>query len=114
MKRDDVILKKLLSYATKAMGFVAAITEQEFIANDEKQYAVCLALLQAGEMASLLTEEFREKHNNVPWRNIRGFRNIIAHHYSTVDVNLVWKLLSRDLPELILMIEDILKEESAQ
>ena len=111
MKRIDVILQKVLFYARKASEFTQDIGETEFYANTEKQYAVGLALLQIGEMVSLLPEDFRMSHPDLPWRKIKGLRNIIAHHYSTVDENLLWKLLSDDLPALIKALELITPEE---
>ena len=45
MKRNDVILQKLLFYARKALEFTQDIEEADFYVNTEKQYAVGLALL---------------------------------------------------------------------
>ena len=66
MKRIEVILQKVLFYAKRALEFTQDIKELDFYANAEKQYAVCLALLQVGEMVSLLPEDFRLSQPNVP------------------------------------------------
>lgn len=105
MKSTDVILQKMLAYAKTAREFTRSVTEEEFYANTEKQYAVCLALLQVGEMVSLLPAEFRATHDDIPWRGIKGLRNIIAHEYSTVDDKLLWNLIMKDLPVFIAALE---------
>lgn len=108
MKSTKVILQKMLGYANKALEFTDGITETEFQSNLEKQYAVCLALLQVGEMVSMLPDEFISSNPDIPWRKIKGLRNIIAHHYSSIDEKLLWNLLDGDLPSLIAYLESIL------
>lgn len=107
MKRNDVILQKMLTYARNAQSFTMGVTRQDFDESIEKQYAICLALLQVGEMVSLLPDSFRNSYPDIPWRSIKGLRNVIAHNYSSVDENLLWQLISQDLPVLIAALEQI-------
>ena len=113
MKSVDVILQKMLGYAKLACDFTSDVTERDFYENTEKQYSVCLALLQIGEMVSMLPESFTDEHHGVPWRGIKGLRNIIAHNYSAIDEKLIWQYVSRDVPILINDIEVILSGDEA-
>ena len=108
MKSVSVVLQKMLIYAKHARDFVAGVSEQDFFENIEKQYSVCLALLQIGEMVSMLPDSFLEKHPSVQWRGIKGLRNIIAHNYSTSDDKLIWQYVSQDIPTLITDLESII------
>ena len=62
--------------------------------------AAALCVLQIGELAGKLTDEFRAEHPGAPWRQIRGMRNIVAHSYGTVDPEITWEILTEDIPKL--------------
>ena len=111
MKSVNVILQKMLTYAKHARDFITGVSEPDFYENTEKQYSVCLALLQIGEMVSLLPESFLDKHQEIPWRGIKGLRNIIAHNYSSIDDKLIWQYVSRDIPVLIADLEAVIPVE---
>jgi len=56
-----------------------------------------------------LSEEFQATHANVRWADIVGMRNILVHHYFGIDTDAVWSVVERDLPELKMNIQMILK-----
>ena len=62
--------------------------------------AAALCILQIGELVGKLTDEFREAHPAVPWRQIKAMRNIVAHSYGTVDPETTWEIITEDIPEL--------------
>ena len=101
MKPINVILEKMILYAEKALSFIENTDEEAFFMNEEKQYAVSLAALQIGELVALIPDEYRESNPAIPWKKIKGLRNIIVHQYSTVDDKLLWNLVSGILPGFI-------------
>jgi uncharacterized protein with HEPN domain len=100
MTRIRVILQKAFGYGQKATEFMRGMSKDAFLLNEEKQYAVCMALLQLGEMAALIPDSYRDEHPDVPWRQIKGLRNIIAHTYSNIDAALIWTMVSEELPAI--------------
>ena len=63
--------------------------------------AVCLNILQIGELAHSLSSEYRKlTEAAVPWKDIIGIRNIVAHHYGAIDVDRIWESAINDVPEL--------------
>ena len=56
--------------------------------------AAALCILQIGELVGKLTDEFREQHPAVPWRQIKAMRNIVAHSYGTVDSEITWEIIT--------------------
>jgi uncharacterized protein with HEPN domain len=62
-----------------------------------------------GEACRTLPDDFQAQHANVPWADIVGMRNILVHHYFGIDKEAVWSAVERDLPELKMNIQTILK-----
>ncbi|MBK7429120.1 MAG: DUF86 domain-containing protein [Saprospiraceae bacterium] len=46
-----------------------------------------------------------------PWHRVRAFRNFIAHEYFNIKLDIVWKIIENDLPEVKLVISEILNKE---
>jgi uncharacterized protein with HEPN domain len=62
-----------------------------------------------GEACRTLSEDFQARHANIPWADIVGMRNILVHHYFGIDTDAVWSVVEKDLPELKLNIQAIVK-----
>jgi uncharacterized protein with HEPN domain len=62
-----------------------------------------------GEACRTLPDDFQARYANIPWADIVGMRNILVHHYFGIDTEAVWSVVERDLPELKLNIQAILK-----
>jgi len=71
-----------------------------FQADTDYQSACAMYILQIGELATVLSEDFREKYSYVPWRLIRAMRNIFAHDYYNMNIEQTWKTIETDIPEL--------------
>lgn len=63
-----------------------------------------------GEACRSLPDDFQASNTNVPWADIIGMRNILVHHYFGIDTDAVWAVVERDLPELKLNMQAILKK----
>ena len=44
--------------------------------------------------------EFADAHPDIPWRQMRGMRNRMAHGYFDVNLEIVWETVQKSLPEL--------------
>jgi len=82
----------------------------EFFAFDEKtKRAVCMTLINIGELVKNLTDDFRDKNSQVRWRDIAGLRDITAHRYQTLRIEDIWETVKQDIPVLHNQIEDLSK-----
>jgi len=73
----------------------------EDFSNDRKSIdAVTRNLEIMGEAANRLPDEFKESHSDVEWHKIVVLRHRIVHEYFGVDLQIIWRIIRKDLPEL--------------
>ncbi len=90
--------------ATDVCSFVEGLAKDDFLADKRTQQAVIMSLIIIGEAATKVMEgyvAFTQSHPEVPWRNMRGMRNRMAHGYFDVNLELVWQTAQEWLPELL-------------
>ena len=111
--RNISITAKLVFYCEKIEQATQRFGNSlEAFQSDFDFRSVCaMYILQIGELARALAEEFRQKYDEVPWRLIRGMRNIFAHDYHHLDVEETWKTIETDIPALRMYCEAILQQE---
>jgi uncharacterized protein with HEPN domain len=63
-----------------------------------------------GEATKRLSPEFRAKYPEVPWRRIAGLRDVLIHDYLRVDLDEVWGIIVKDLPNLKTAIDNIIQD----
>jgi uncharacterized protein with HEPN domain len=108
-KRDKIILKKIVDEATTLEQMLQGIDETIFLSNEEKMRAVCMTLINIGELVKNLNNEFRQEYNQVPWKNIAGLRDVAAHGYFTLKMPDIWIYASMELPMYAAQIKGILE-----
>ena len=62
--------------------------------------AITMPILQIGELAKNFSKDFYTKYNKIPWREVMGMRDVFAHHYGTIDYDIVWETATKEIPEL--------------
>ena len=104
-ERQDGLLRDMLDSARQIQAYLRGMTLETFSGNVEKQDAVLRRFEIVGEAASRVTQETQEQFPTLPFRSMRGMRNIIAHDYGEVDLDQVWETASTDIPPLITTLE---------
>ena len=92
-------------------SFTKGLTKSQFLKNKLRQSAVIRQLEIIGEASKKLPENFREKYTEVEWKKIAGTRDKIIHHYFGIDLNTVWDIVKKDLPDLTEKVKAILEEK---
>ena len=98
--RDKVIVEKMIRYATKVCEYCKGISYDEFQSNDMLIEACVFNLSQIGELTTRLGDKFKKDNPQMAWAQICGLRNRIVHDYEGVNLNLIWEIISDDIPEL--------------
>lgn len=112
MNRDLAAVADIVESARSIADYIAGVSREEFIENEQLQDSVIRRLLVIGEASGRLSASFREERPNIPWREIRGMRNRMVHVYDDIDVNLVWRTAQRDVPSLLAELASIVSSDS--
>jgi uncharacterized protein with HEPN domain len=85
-----------------AEAIEAIQTHAENLNADErlKRDAILYNLMTIGEAVKGLTDETRAKRPEIPWRQISGLRDLLAHEYYRIDMREIAGMLKRDLEPL--------------
>ena len=107
--RDTALLLDMLHYAEEAMGLVKGLKFETYASDRMRVLALERAIEVVGEAAAQISEAKKERIAEIPWRQIRGQRNVLAHMYGKVDQFQLYKTASEDLPRLIGVLKGILE-----
>lgn len=104
MKDKNIeVLNKMYNYCNDIDNSLKRFGDnlESFINDKDYQNTVCMSLLQIGELTTHLSDEFKKIFSNeVDWRGAKGFRNIVAHRYGTVDHTTVWSMVKEEVPSI--------------
>lgn len=106
--RDRV--EDMFEAAAEAVALVGDKSEDEFTGDRACFLGVLYCFVVLGEASVGVPEGFRELHGGVPWREMRGMRNVLTHAYFGVDAGRVYMTVKQDLPGLIVALERILDD----
>jgi uncharacterized protein with HEPN domain len=111
MKRETrLFVEDILQSITKIEDYTRGLSQEEFSQDSQAQDAVIRRLEIIGEAVKNLPEDFRVKYADVPWRQIAGLRDVLIHGYFGVNLNRVWLVIEKDLPDLKEKVAQVLKE----
>ena len=100
MAGDKLYIDHILESIAKIESFVAGLNLETFRKNLLVQSAVMRELEIIGEAAKKLSDEFKKQHSGIVWREVAGMRDKLAHDYFEIDVEVVWKTVIEELPQL--------------
>jgi uncharacterized protein with HEPN domain len=98
-------LRDILEAARLISAYIERTSEVDFGANTQQQDAVIRRIEIIGEAAAHLTDETRAAISELPFRKMRGMRNIVAHDYANVDLKIVWEIATAYVPEICRVLE---------
>ncbi|MBC7231582.1 MAG: DUF86 domain-containing protein [Actinobacteria bacterium] len=98
MKKDpQVFVDHILECIGLIEDYLRGKTLEDFLGSVQLQDAVIRRVEIIGEAAKNLPQDFKEKHPDIPWKEMAGMRDIIAHEYFGVDLKLTWRVATEDL-----------------
>ncbi len=101
-KRNIDVLRHIIQYCDEIEETHTHFSRsfEIFESNVAYKNAIALCVLQIGELAGRLSDDFRQVYDGAPWKSIKGLRNIVAHQYGQIDVEVLWNTSTKKTQEL--------------
>lgn len=112
-KDNKIFLVHIIESITDIETFSSSLTWEQFQRSKKDQLAIIKSLEIIGEAVKNLEEGLKDQHSGIPWRQIASFRDILIHEYFQVDLEFVWNVIHKHVPELKQDIQDILSKLAA-
>ena len=99
-KNDKYYIEKALAEIEIVIEYTKGLSYDEFMIDRRNVDATMFRLQQMIEQIKNISIEFKEKHKEIPWGDIVGFRNGIVHEYGSTDYSTVYEVISQDIYQL--------------
>ena len=111
MKNEKLYLVRILEADARIRRHIGG-DKEKFLQSELAYDAVIKVLSNLTESASKLEKSTKNTYPEIPWNLIAGLRNVLVHDYlGDLDAEEMWKVIHEDLPKLILVVRNILKEK---
>jgi len=107
LEADVVRLKHMLDAAKEITDFTKQKTQDDFNSDRKLQLSVVHLLEIVGEAGAGVSDEAQQKYPQIPWKSIIGMRNRLIHGYFDIDLIIVYKTATQDIPPLVKQLEKI-------
>jgi len=99
MKDDKVFLQNILECIVKIETYTNS-GKEVFMSSDLIQDAVIRNLEIVGEATKRVSQGIKEQHQEIPWRQMAGLRDVLIHDYMGISLKIVWNVVQNELPQL--------------
>lgn len=107
MKDDLAYIEHILLSISKIESFSRNMTRSEFDLNEMVQDAVIRNIEIIGEVSKRVSSDLKTTYFEIPWREMSGMRDKLIHDYMGVDLDVVWKTIKTDIPQLAVLLKKI-------
>jgi uncharacterized protein with HEPN domain len=84
----------------KVVRYTQGLTREQFVADEKTFDAVMRDLEIVGEAAKHIPPEVRAEAPDIDWRKIAGLRDVVIHEYFGLDLEIIWDIVTREVPAL--------------
>ena len=113
MQRDVSLLIDMANAARSILQFREQMNFEQFRADKKTQSALIHQFLLIGEVAKLLSDDFKKSNPHIPWSPMARMRDKLIHHYRGVDLKEIWNAAEIEVPKLLDFLEKQLPNESS-
>ena len=111
MQRDVSLLIDMANAARSILQFRGQMNFEQFRTDKKTQSALIHQFLVIGEVAKLLSDEFRKSNSNIPWSAMARMRDKLIHHYRGVDLKEIWNAAEIEIPKLLSFLDKHLPDQ---
>lgn len=108
--KDDRVYLRHIRECIEAIQSYTKEGQGKFLSDRKTQKATLRELQELAESTQRLSVTLKDRHPEIPWGDIGGFRNVVVHDYLGLNVFHIWNIVERDLPPLYTAIESMIRE----
>lgn len=109
MRNYKLYLDDILQAIKKIEKYTKGLTSRKLKGKDLIVDGVVRNLEIIGEAAKNIPPQIRQRYPDIEWKKIAGLRDILAHEYFGVDLDVIWDIIKNKLPDLKMRISRLLK-----
>jgi uncharacterized protein with HEPN domain len=113
-RSGSLCLQDILQAMNRVEEYVRGFSYDDFLDDGKTVDAVIRNLLVVGEAAGKVPKAVRTRHPEIPWSNMTGMRNILVHDYFGIDLTIVWRIVTKNLPATKPLIASLLDSENGK
>lgn len=101
--RDRECLLRIIEHCQRILDAQKRFgdSSDKFCSDADYRDVINMNIFQIGELSNQLSDSIKNKINDIPWHEIHGIRNVMAHAYIIVDNSTIWTTVKNDIPKLM-------------
>ena len=112
MKKREIgdYVQDILEAIIEVKVFTQRMGPEDFASDKKTINAVVRSLEVMGEAAKKIPDDVRQKYPDIPWRSMAGMRDKLIHEYFGIDLDIVWEVISVELPPIKPFVQQVLED----
>ena len=102
---DKVRIQHMIDAIYKINMYVGHSDKPAFEIDTKLQDTYVRQLQILSEAARKILKDFQSNHPEIPWTDVIGLRNVIIHDYAGIDSDVIWNIISNDLPPVLIQLQ---------
>lgn len=112
-RQDTDYLGDICEAMDRIVEYTAGLTRDQFMRDTKTQDAVVRNLEVVGEATKALPTDWRNRYPGIPWKGLAGVRDKMIHHYFGLNYDIIWTIVSEEIPTLLPQVREILTRETS-
>ena len=109
MYRDEDSLRDVYESGQTVLTYAKNVSKEALRSDEMRLSAIAYKLLVIEEATTRLSTDFRDAHPEIPWKRMIGMRNIMAHQYDNIDIDILWDVIHKSVPEMLEKVEPLVR-----
>jgi len=105
MQHNTSLLLDMFRAASQIVQFKSEMDFEQFRADAKTQSAIIHQFLLIGEVAKLISDDFKKTNPSIPWSAMARMRDKLIHHYRGVDLREIWNAAEVEIPKLLAFLQ---------
>jgi len=106
---DKELLTDIAESCRRILYYIKGKSYDGFFKDNKTQDAVVRNLEIIGEAAKNISNELKQKSKKIPWKNIAGTRDRLIHGYFGINYDIVWSIIKKEIPKIVVQINSLTK-----